>query len=85
MTYYKILIFAHVGLNIHHYFWYVVTSSGFVFIIGKWVWLHCSDKIVKQTWQRIVIKIMKFKKKKGIFAISPTPNCKCGYLDKASI
>ncbi len=52
----KIFIFTHFGLNIHHSFLYSVTLKGFVFIIGKLVWPYCSDKIVKLTWQRIVIK-----------------------------
>ncbi len=79
-----IFIFAHFGLIIHHSFLYFVTLKGFVCIIGKLVWLYCSDKIVKPTWQRIVIKIVKYKKKKtwyDIFAIFPTPNLKghhCG-------
>ncbi len=41
------------------FFLYFVTLKGFVFIIGKLFWLHCSDKIVKPTWQRIVIFLKK--------------------------
>ncbi len=81
----KDFIFAHFGLNIHHTFLYFVTWNhsyfifcylkGFVFIKGKLFWLHCSDKIVKPTWQWIMIKIMINQKKTwyDIFAISPTP------------
>ncbi len=52
----KIFIFTHFGLNIHHSFLYSVTLKGFVFIIGKLVCPYYSDKIVKLTWQRIVMK-----------------------------
>ncbi len=45
----NIFIFPHFALNIHHTFLYCVTLKGFVFIIGKLFWLHCSDKIVKST------------------------------------
>ncbi len=44
----KIFIFAHIGLNIHQSFLYFVTSKGFVFIIGKLFWLHCSDNSLIQ-------------------------------------
>ncbi len=67
----NIFIFAHFGLNIHHSFTYFVTLKGIVCIIGKLFWLHWSDKIVKPTWQRIVMKLWY-----DIFAISPTPNLK---------
>ncbi len=67
----KIFIFPHFGLNIHNTFLYFLTLKGFVFIIGKLFWLHCSDTIVKshdkESWK---------KKKKlwyDLFAISPTP------------
>ncbi len=45
-----------------------VTLKCLVFIIGILFWLHCSDKIVKTTWQRIMVKSWY-----NIFAISPTP------------
>ncbi len=67
-----IFIFPHFGLNIHHsFFLYFVNLKGFVFIIGKFVWLHYSDKIVKPTCQNSD-KIVK--SWYDIFAISPTPN-----------
>ncbi len=49
-------IFTHFGLNICHPFLYFATLKGFVFIIGKLVWLWCSNsfKIEKPTWQRIM-------------------------------
>ncbi len=52
--------------------------KGFVFIIGKLVWLYCSDKIVKPTWQQILILIFKKKTVIYFFAISPTPTHTCG-------
>ncbi len=41
----KIFIFTHFGLNICHTFLYFVTLKGFVFIIGKLVWLYCSNSL----------------------------------------
>ncbi len=41
------------GTTIHFIF---VTLKDLVFIIGKLFWLHWSDKIVKPTWQRSMIK-----------------------------
>ncbi len=37
------------------FFLIFVTLKGCIFVIGKLVWLHCSDTIVKPTWQRIMI------------------------------
>ncbi len=40
-----IFIFSHFGLNICHPFLYFATLKGFVFIIGKLVWLWCSNSL----------------------------------------
>ncbi len=54
-----IFIFTHFGLNICILFLYFATLKCFVFIIGKLVWLWCSNsfKIEKPTWQRIMFLI----------------------------
>ncbi len=69
----KIFIFAHFGLNIHHSFLYFVSLKGFVFIIGKLFCLLCSDKRVKPTWQRIVIKSWNRDMGESHFSVLPLP------------
>ncbi len=81
----QIFIFPHFGLNIHHTFLYFVTLKGFVFVIGKLFWLHCSDTTVKinMTKNREIVIFLKKKMWYDIFAISlPCFDCLNNTLKK---